>query len=321
MDTNLARLQTIASPDQGSFAGSLLNGLRKTSKEIACKYFYDQAGSELFDAICDLPEYYQTRTEMTLLTRHAEEIAALMGERVEIVEFGAGSLRKVRILLDAARNPRAYTPLDISGDYLRNVVRSLAADYPALALRPLVGDFTLPLEIPAVPGPDTRRAGFFPGSTIGNFKPDAAMALLRRMRASLGGGGLLIGVDLVKDPVRLHAAYNDAAGITALFNKNLLIRANRELGADFDPDGFAHYAPYNAAAHRIEMYLVSLKRQSVTLCGQRFEFAQGEPVHTEDSHKYTIESFREMAARAGFSPRAVWTDQDRLFSVHWLESR
>jgi len=320
MDTNLARLQTITSPEQDRFADSLLNGLRKTSKEIACKYFYDEAGSRLFDAICDLPEYYQTRTEMTLLARHAVEIAALMGDGAEIVEFGAGSLRKIRVLLDAAQNPRAYTPLDISGDYLRNVVRSLAADYPALTLRPLVGDFTLPLEIPALPGP-VRRAGFFPGSTIGNFKPDAAMALLRRMRSTLNGGGLLIGVDLVKDPARLHAAYNDAAGITALFNKNLLIRANRELGADFDPEGFAHYAPYNAAAHRIEMYLVSLKRQSVNLCGQRFEFAQGEPVHTEDSHKYTIESFREMAARAGFSPRAVWTDQDRLFSVHWLESR
>jgi len=319
MDTNLARPQAIAFPQQDSFAGSLLNGLRKTSKEIACKYFYDDTGSRLFDAICELPEYYQTRTEMALLKRHAGEIAALMGENAEIVEFGAGSLRKVRILLDAAHNPRAYTPLDISGDYLRNVVRSLAADYPALTLRPLVGDFTLPLEIPALPGP-ARRAGFFPGSTIGNFKPDAAMAQLRRMRATLHGGGLLVGVDLVKDPVRLHAAYNDAAGVTALFNKNLLARANRELDADFDLDGFAHYAPYNAGAHRIEMYLVSLKRQSVSLCGQRFEFAQGEPVHTEDSHKYTIESFREMAARAGFNPRAVWTDQDRLFSVHWLES-
>jgi dimethylhistidine N-methyltransferase len=320
MDTNLARPQSLAQTEQDSFAASLLNGLQKSSKEIACKYFYDEAGSRLFDAICELPEYYQTRTETALLARHAEEIAALMGEGVEIVEFGAGSLRKVRILLDAAENPRAYTPLDISGDYLRHVVRDLAADYPALTLRPLVGDFTRALEIPPLPG-TPRRAGFFPGSTIGNFKPDAAMCLLRRMRAGLNGGGLLIGVDLVKDPMRLHAAYNDAAGVTALFNKNLLARANRELDADFDLDGFAHYAPYNAAAHRIEMYLVSLKRQRVTLCGQSFEFAQGEPVHTEDSHKYTIESFREMAARAGFNPRAVWTDQDRLFSVHWLESR
>jgi len=324
MDTSVARIQHTAPVESENFADSLLNGLAQTPKEIGCKYFYDDAGSRLFDAICELPEYYQTRTETALLTRHAPEIAALMGPDVEIVEFGAGSLRKVRVLLDAAQNLRAYTPLDISGDYLAEVVRALAADYPTLALRPLVGDFTQPLDIPALPGQGldkARRAGFFPGSTIGNFRPDAAAALLRRMRAGLNGGGLLIGVDLVKDPVRLHAAYNDAAGVTALFNKNLLVRANRELGADFDLDGFAHYAPYNAAAHRIEMYLVSLKRQSVTLCGQRFDFAQGEAVHTEDSHKYTIESFREMACRTGFNPRAVWTDEDRLFSLHWLESR
>ena len=323
MDTNLARLQPVTPTPAGetdNFADCLLGGLRKSPKEIACKYFYDEAGSRLFDAICELPEYYQTRTEVALLRRHAPEIAALMGPGVEIVEFGAGSLRKVRILLDAAQNPRAYTPLDISGAYLQGVVHALAADYPALHLRPLVGDFTLPLEIPTLSG-NPRRAGFFPGSTIGNFKPDAAMALLRRMRASLNGGGLLIGVDLVKDPLRLHAAYNDAAGVTALFNKNLLARANRELGADFDLGAFAHYAPYNPGATRIEMYLVSLRRQSVSLCGQHFEFAAGEPVHTEDSHKYTIESFREMACRAGFNPRAVWTDEARLFSVHWLESR
>ena len=324
MDTSLARPHHGNSVAAESFAEYLISGLSKRSKEIACKYFYDAAGSRLFDEICALPEYYQTRTEMALLTRHAGEIAALMGKNVEIVEFGAGSLRKVRILLDAAQNPYAYTPLDISGDYLQEVVRALAADYPALVLRPVVGDFTCPLEIPDLPGRNSkisRRAGFFPGSTIGNFKPDAAMALLRQMRASLNGGGLLIGVDLVKDPARLHAAYNDAAGTTALFNKNLMARANRELGADFDTGAFAHYAPYNAAAHRIEMYLVSLKRQSVTIGDARFDFAAGEPVHTEDSHKYTIESFREMAARAGFNPRAVWTDEERLFSVHWLESR
>jgi dimethylhistidine N-methyltransferase len=318
MDTSLARLQRC--PQEDCFADNLLAGLAQTPKEIACKYFYDDAGSRLFETICELPEYYQTRTETTLLARHAGEIAALVGPDVEIVEFGAGSLRKARILLDALQNPRAYTPLDISGDYLAGVVQSLAADYPALTLRPMVGDFSEPLDIPVLPG-NPRRAGFFPGSTIGNFRPEAALALLRRMRAGLNGGGLLIGVDLVKDPTRLHAAYNDDAGVTALFNKNLLVRANRELGADFDLGGFAHYAPYNAAAQRIEMYLVSLRRQQVSLRGRLIEFAQGEPVHTEDSHKYTIESFREMAARAGFNPRAVWTDGERLFSVHWLESR
>jgi len=317
MDMSLARAQQAAPPEE-SFADSVFAGLGKTPKEIACKYFYDQEGSQLFERICTLPEYYQTRTETLLLANHAAEIAQLMGEDIEIVEFGAGASQKVRILLDTG-HVRAYSPLDISGDYLREVVINLAADYPALTLRPLIGDFTRPLEIPALIGP-SRRAGFFPGSTIGNFRPDAAMCLLRRMRGMLEGGGLLIGVDLVKDPARLHAAYNDRAGVTALFNKNLLARANRELGADFDLDSFAHYAPYSPAAHRIEMYLVSLRRQSVSLMGQRFDFVAGEAIHTEDSHKYTIESFREMAARAGFRPRAVWTDPERLFSLHWLES-
>jgi len=317
MDMSLARAPQAVPPEE-SFADSLFAGLAKAPKEIACKYFYDQEGSQLFERICTLPEYYQTRTETLLLATHAKEIGQLMGEDIEVVEFGAGASQKVRILLDTG-HVRAYSPLDISGEYLREVVVNLAADYPALTLRPLIGDFTRPLEIPALIGP-SRRAGFFPGSTIGNFRPDAAMCLLRRMRGMLEGGGLLIGVDLVKDPARLHAAYNDRAGVTALFNKNLLARANRELGADFDLDAFAHYAPYSPAAHRIEMYLVSLRRQSVSLMGRRFDFVAGEAIHTEDSHKYTIESFREMAARAGFRPRAVWTDPERLFSLHWLES-
>ena len=311
--------ETIESFDD-SFARGLSEGLRRAQKEISCKYFYDAEGSALFEAICALPEYYQTRTEVALLRRHAAEIAGLIGARAEIVEFGAGSARKVRILLDALESPHGYSPIDISGAYLRGVVQRLAADYPRLRLTPLAGDFTLPLQLPALAAA-ARRAGFFPGGTIGNFTPDAAMALLRRMREMLGGGGLLVGVDLVKDPVLLHAAYNDAAGVTAAFNKNLLARANRELGADFDLDAFAHYAPYNPKAQRIEMYLVSLKRQSARLPDGMVEFSAGEAIHTEDSHKYSIESFREIAARAGFSPRAVWTDENRLFSLHWLETR
>jgi dimethylhistidine N-methyltransferase len=304
----------------GEFARALGEGLSRTPKTIPCKFFYDAEGSALFEAISALPEYYQTRTEVALLRRHGAEIAALVGAGAEIVEFGAGSLGKARILLEALDAPFAYTPIDISGAYLREVVRRLAADYPSLQLRPLVGDFTLPLQVPAMAGA-SRRAGFFPGGTIGNFRPDHAMALLRRMREMLHGGGLLVGVDLVKDPTLLHAAYNDAAGVTAAFNKNLLARANRELDAGFDLDSFAHYAPYNPQAQRIEMYLVSLKRQSVCLpCGV-VEFAAGEAIHTEDSYKYSIESFREIAARAGFSPRAVWTDDSRLFSLHWLEQR
>jgi dimethylhistidine N-methyltransferase len=319
MDARIALAAPQPEFPNDDFARDLIAGLSKTPKDIPCKFFYDEEGSRIFEAICDLPEYYPTRTETALLTAHAAEIAALMGPQAEIVEFGAGSLAKVRLLLDAMQEPRGYTPVDISGDYLLDVTRRLAADYPALALRPLAADFTLPLAIPAMAGAK-RRVGFFPGSTIGNFRPDAAAALLRRMRASLNGGGLLIGVDLVKDPALLHAAYNDAAGVTAAFNKNLLARANRELGADFDLDGFAHYAPYNIAAHRIEMYLVSTRRQSVQVAGRRFDFAEGEALHTEDSHKFKVDGFGEMAARAGFKPRALWRDADCLFSLHWLES-
>ena len=252
------------------------------------------------------------------MRRYAGEMAAFIGENVELVEFGAGSLKKARILLDTVQQVRAYAPIDISRDYLSEVVRALAVDYPALTLLPVIGDFAKSVHLPSLLY-GSRRVGFFPGSTIGNFAPEAAVALLRRMRAVLDGG-LLIGIDLIKDPIKLHAAYNDAAGLTGEFNKNLLVRANRELGANFDPDAFAHYAPYNPSAHRIEMYLVSLRRQSVTIGGEHFDFIPGEPVHTEDSYKYTIEGFREMAVRAGFEPRAVWTDEERLFSVHWLES-
>lgn len=306
--------------EDDGFAQCLLDGLARTPKDIPCKYFYDAEGSRLFEAICDLPEYYQTRTETALLAAHGEEIAARIGPGAEIVEFGAGALKKVRLLLDVLDSPCGYTPVDISGDYLMEVVHALAADYPNLTLRPLVGDFTAALAIP--PLPDVRlRAGFFPGSTIGNFTPSAALGLLTRMRLALRGGGLLIGVDLVKDPARLHAAYNDSAGITAAFNKNLLVRANREVGADFDLAAFAHYAPYNPVAQRIEMYLVSLQRQRVHLQGQVFDFAAGEAVHTEDSHKYTVQAFQALAVRAGFSPRAVWCDDEGLFSLHWLDGQ
>ena len=302
------------------FSRDLCQGLRASPKSIPCKYFYDGTGSVLFDAICALPEYYQTRTEMMLLRRHAREIAGLIGEESELVEFGAGSPRKARILLDAMAKPCGYMPIDISGDYLRDAADGLRAEYPHLHLTPLVGDFTGGLRLPPLQGA-ARRAGFFPGGTIGNFRPDAAMALLRRMRDMLDGAGLLVGVDLVKDPALLHAAYNDAAGVTGAFNKNLLARANRDLGANFVLEDFAHYAPYDPVQQRIEMYLVSLKRQSVSLPDGVVEFAAGEAIHTEDSQKYSIESFREIAVKGGFSPRAVWTDENRLFALHWLEPR
>lgn len=318
LEVRLAVAEPAVPPIADDFARSFIRGVRGAPKEVSCKYFYDEEGSRLFDTICELPEYYQTRTEMALLATNAGEIAELMGSGVEIVEFGAGSLRKVRTLLNAAPGVRAYTPIDISGDYLREVTCRLAEEYPTLRLRPIVADFTEPSAMPIAAGA-MRRVGFFPGSTIGNFRPSAALGLLRKMRVALRGGGLLVGIDLVKDPALLHAAYNDKLGVTAAFNKNLLARANRELDADFDLDAFVHYAPYNAAAQRIEMYLVSTRQQSAHIAGERVAFANGEALHTEDSHKYTLDSFRELAGRAGFTPRAAWCDPDKLFSLHWLE--
>jgi dimethylhistidine N-methyltransferase len=303
----------------GDFGHALLAGLKASPKSLPCKFFYDEAGSILFDRICELPEYYPTRTEIALLEARAADFAALIGPDVELVEFGAGAGRKVRLLLDALKRPIAYLPIDISGDYLQGVADKLDADYPDLRVRPIVADYTQPFALPAKT-PGARRIGFFPGSTIGNFPRPEAVRFLRMAADKLAGGGLLIGVDLVKDPAILHAAYNDKAGVTAAFNKNVLARANAELGADFDLDGFAHHAFYDPRAQRIEMHLVSLARQHVHLLGQDIVFAEGETTHTEDSHKYTLEGFRALAAEAGFTPRAAWTDQDRLFSIHWLEA-
>ncbi len=241
-----------------------------------------------------------------------------MGRDVELVEFGAGELRKVRILLDALDAPFAYTPIDISGEYLQSVGRDLAKRYPALRLRPIVADFTEALIIPRHEF-GAHRAGFFPGSTIGNFEPCEAIRLMRAMAKPLFGGGLLIGVDLVKDPAVLHAAYNDSAGVTASFNRNLLVRANRELGADFDIDAFAHYACYNPQAARIEMYLVSRMAQRARILGETFDFAEGEAIHTENSHKYTLESFASLARAAGLGVKQSWRDPRGWFALFWLQ--
>lgn len=304
---------------ESAFARDLLAGLSRTHKRIPSKYFYDVAGSELFERITQLPEYYPTRTELAILKAHAGDMAARIGANAELVEFGAGSLRKVRLLLDVLETPRGYVPIDIAGDYLLDVVRSLEDAYTGLPLHPVVADFTRPIALgPLAAG--TRRAGFFPGSTIGNFAPADAVSFLRNARATLDGGGLLIGVDLVKDPAILHAAYNDGEGVTEAFNKNLLLRANRELGADFDIGAFAHHASYDPVAQKIQMYLVSLERQRMTVAGVPFDFAQGEAIHTEDSQKYTLDGFEALAAEAGYAPRTVWTDKARLFSVQWLEA-
>ena len=306
-------------PTDVDFPDALLVGLTAEPKRIASKYFYDAAGANLFQQICSLPEYYLTRTELSLLHRHAAEFARLIGPEAEIVEFGAGSAEKIGVLLANLERLKAYIPVEISNDSLTGLVARIRADHPHVDVRPLLADFTAALA-PTLFSPGARRIGFFPGSTIGNFTRHEAREFLAGAARLLKGGGLLIGVDLVKDPAVLHAAYNDSAGVTASFNRNLLVRANREAAANFDIARFAHYAPYDIGQRRIEMYLVSTAAQLVRVCGRPISFAEGDAIHTEWSHKYTIEDFRTLAAQAGFAPRAVWCDPDRLFSLHWLEA-
>jgi len=309
-----------AATQDGAFAHDMMRALASRPRSISPKYFYDAKGSRLFDRICELPEYYPTRTELRILADNARAIAAQMGPRAEIVEFGAGSLRKVRLLLDAMDRPARYLPIDISGEHLAHSAAALQQDYPGLDVQPVVADYTQRLLLPApVPGAG-RRVGFFPGSTIGNFMPQEALHFLQVAGQVLRGGALLLGADLVKDPAVLHAAYNDAEGVTAAFNLNLLARANRELGTRFALDQFAHSAFYNAPQQRIEMHLVSRRRQQVELGGECYEFDEGETLHTEHSHKFTLEGLRVLATQAGFRPGPVWLDEDRLFSVHWLHA-
>lgn len=306
------------SPDTcaGEFARALQVALSQTPHRISPKWFYDAEGSRLFDAICELPEYYPTRTELALLDRHGPDIARRIGPGAEIVEFGAGSLRKVRLLLDALQRPAGLLPIDISAEHLWASSAQLRRDRPGLAVTPLAADLTRAgLTLPPAAGP---RVGFFPGSSIGNFEPDDALALLRRWAGWLDGG-LLIGVDLVKDPDLLHAAYNDAQGVTARFNRNLLARANAELGANFELARWAHGAFYHPALQRIEMHLISRCDQVVQLCGLSQPVAEGESLHTENSYKYTVAGFQRLAERAGFRPEGVWVDGRRWFSLHWLK--
>jgi dimethylhistidine N-methyltransferase len=290
-------------------------------RSISPKYFYDARGSVLFDRICELPEYYPTRTELSILKANAAEIGQRMGPRAELVEFGAGSLRKVRLLLDAMQAPERYVPIDISGEHLEGAAASLRQEYPELRVRPLVADYTRGLVLPPPLAGAGRRIGFFPGSTLGNFTPAEAKQFLRMTARVLRGGALVLGVDLVKRPDELHAAYNDAQGVTAAFNLNLLARANRELGADFDVEGgFDHAAFYNAPLARIEMHLQSRRRQQVTVGGETFVFEEGQTLQTENSHKFTIDGLRALATEAGYTPGPVWTDPADRFSVHWLDA-
>jgi len=302
--------------NDSDFAREMSRGLSLRNKAISPKFFYDAAGSALFEQICELPEYYPTRTEIAMLQKHAAEIASYLGRDADIVEFGAGSSVKIRCLLDALQAPRRFIPVDISGEHLLNAAAGLRADYPWLAIEPVVADFSQDFDLPMAN--HGRRVGFFPGSSIGNLLPAEALHFLQNAARLLRGGGLLIGIDLVKDPAILHAAYNDAAGVTAAFNRNLLVRANRELGANFNVEAFQHYAFFNPTLQRIEMHLLSSTAQEVRIGNERFVFAQGESIHTENSYKYTVASFRNLALEAGFQPQAVW--QQHGFSLHWLRA-
>jgi dimethylhistidine N-methyltransferase len=300
------------------FLADVLDGLCRTARTLPCKYFYDELGSRLFDRICELDEYYLTRTELAIL-RRAPEMVALLGPACLLVEFGSGSGLKTRLLLDHLPEPAAYVPVDLARGHLLQSAAELAARYPGLEILPLCADFAGDLELPMPRRPAARRAVFFPGSTIGNFGPDETHQLLRRIARLCGpGGGLLLGTDLRKDPAVLEAAYNDREGVTRAFNLNLLRRINRELGADFDLDAFRHAAVYNRARGRIEMHLVSRRAQEVHVGGTAIRFAEGETICTEYSYKYDLDEFRAQAAAAGLDVARVWTDERRYFAVQYL---
>ncbi len=300
-------------------ATDVLAGLSAAQKRLSPKYFYDEAGSRLFDRICELPEYYLTRAERAIMERHLAEMATLIGPQAAVIEFGSGSSRKIRQLLDRLIDPAAYVPVDISADYLLRMTGELAIDYPSLQIQPVFADFTQPFELPAHAVDPKRNLIFFPGSTIGNFVGEEAHSLLQVMRLEAKpGGALLIGIDLKKDPQIVHAAYNDSAGVTAEFNLNVLRRLNRELDGNFALASFYHEAVYDESEGRIEMRLVSRKAQRVSLAGSTIEFRSGEHITTEYSHKYSPPEFAELARAAGFEPRQSWEDEDSLFSVQYL---
>jgi dimethylhistidine N-methyltransferase len=300
-----------------SFLDDVLAGLAAPHKSLPPKYFYDWRGSKLFEAICELPEYYPTRTEMAIMEACLGELVRLLGPDIQLIEFGSGASVKTRLLIGRAQ-PSLYVPIDISEAQLRSACAELAQMFPWLNVTGVVADFTRPLRLPEFMGvPIRRKVVYFPGSTIGNLTPDEALAFLRDVRGIVGPGGMLvIGVDLKKDKPTLEAAYDDAHGVTAEFNLNLLARINRELDGDFQVKRFRHRAFYDEAKGRIEMHLESLYQQLVHVAGRRFEFMAGETIHTEISCKYTVEGFQQLGREARFHPERVWTDPANLFAVH-----
>jgi dimethylhistidine N-methyltransferase len=306
-------------PESGRFLDDVIGGLSHPQKALPPKYFYDAQGCALFEAICGLPEYYLTRAEIALMQAHVGDMARHLGPGCVLIEYGSGSARKTRILI-AATGPAAYVPIDIARAELNATAAEIAREFPQLRVVAICADYSHPIALPELDGLGARRRiVYFPGSTIGNLTPAEATAFLAGARVQLGaGGGLLIGVDLKKDPARLDAAYNDARGVTAAFNLNLLARINRELGADFDLSAFRHRAFYDAASGRIEMHLESVKAQEVRIGGRSIRFRKGETIHTENSYKYSVREFQDLAAAAGLVPVECWTDPDRLFGVHYL---
>jgi dimethylhistidine N-methyltransferase len=310
------RSQPFVSANTG-FAADVLAGLGKTPRTVPAKYFYDEAGSLLFERITELPEYYPTRCEMKILRDHAAGIAALIPQGSALIEFGSGSSKKARILLSAVASKLvAYVPVDICREMIEQEAAELRPDFPGLEVVPVTADICFPFELPEEAKAAKARIGFFPGSTIGNFEPHEAASFLRNAAQILGPGAtLIIGADLIKDVGVLNAAYNDAAGVTAEFNFNLLKRINRELDGTFKLDTFEHHAFFNRERNRVEMHLASLKRQKVKVAGETFEFRAGETIHTENSYKYSVESLRALARGAGWLPVGLWTDSSNYFSI------
>jgi L-histidine Nalpha-methyltransferase len=316
----LARVAPALEPTKAAagFAADVLAGLQAEPKALPAKYFYDSTGSQLFDRISQSPEYYPTRTELGILRDHATDIAARLPAEGALVEFGSGSSIKASILLNAAPQLAAYVPVDISSEVLHHEADVLRQSFPKLTVIPVDADFCQPFELPAELA-KLPRAGFFPGSTIGNFEPHEACTFLRNAGRILGrGAAFIVGVDLVKDRAVLHAAYNDAAGLTAKFNLNLLARINRELGANFNLKCFEHHAFFNRERSRIEMHLASIKRQKVKILGEMIEFRAGETIHTENSYKYTPASFTALARGSGWNVQTLWTDEQKYFAVYFL---
>lgn len=308
-------------PETDTFLSEVLTGLRNPVKQIPSKYFYDEEGSRLFEEITGLEEYYPTRTETEIMRRNIDDLVARVGDNAMLVEYGSGNSEKTEILLEHLHNLAAYVPIDISTEHLEASANRIAKRFPGIEVIPVAADYSDPdsFRIPGASRPASHRVVFYPGSTIGNFHPPEAVDFLAQMRTVCApNGGIILGVDLRKDPAILQAAYNDLAGVTAAFNKNLLERINRELGADFDLDKWRHRAVFNGEASRIEMHLVSLGKQTVTIAGERIDFESGETIWTESSYKYTLARFEKLAAQARLRVARVWTDERELFSVQYL---